>query len=117
MAKEYQSVGLLVGEFMWTFRMSMGDFSAIGAQKTLSKIESRIFWLMWLMITIMTCIIFLNFVVAEACASYAKVKEYLSPVIEREKAVLINESEEMTMNCMRNKKKYPKYIIVRGTEN
>ena len=30
-AKEYQSVGLLVGEFMWTFRMSMGDFSAIGA--------------------------------------------------------------------------------------
>jgi hypothetical protein len=30
-ASEYQAVGLLVGEFMWTFRMSMGDFSAIGA--------------------------------------------------------------------------------------
>lgn len=25
-AKEYMSVGLLVGEFMWTFRISMGDF-------------------------------------------------------------------------------------------
>lgn len=116
-AKEYQSVGLLVGEFMWTFRMSMGDFSAIGAQKTLTKIESKIFWLLWLITVIMTCIIFLNFVVAEACASYSKVKEYLGPVIEREKAVLISESEEMQMNCMRNKIKYPKYLIVRETEN
>ena len=39
-AKEYKSVGMLVGEFMWTFRISMGDFSAIGATNSLSKIES-----------------------------------------------------------------------------
>jgi hypothetical protein len=116
-ASEYKAVGLMVGEFMWTFRMSMGDFSAIGAQKTLSEIESKIFWFLWLITTIMTCIIFLNFVVAEACASYAKVKEYLFSVIEREKAVLISECEQMTMNCMRNKMKYPKYLIVRETEN
>lgn len=95
----------------------MGDFSAIGAQKTLSVIESKIFWLLWLTTTIMTCIIFLNFVVAEACAIYSKVKEYLGPVIQREKAVLISESEEMQMNCARNKTKYPKYLIVRETEN
>ena len=76
-AKEYKSVGLLFGEFMWTFRMSMGDFSAIGASKTLEPIEGRIFWFLWLATTILTCIIFLNFVVAEACASYAKVKDYL----------------------------------------
>ena len=61
--------------------------------------------------------IFLNFVVAEVCASYAKVKEYLLPVIEREKAVLINESEEMTMESMRHNRNYPKYIIVRQTES
>jgi len=97
--------------------MSMGDFSAIGAQKTLNAVESKIFWLLWLVTSIMTCIIFLNFVVAEACASYARVKEYLGAVIQREKAVLIAESEEMSMNCMRNKTKYPKYLIVRKLEN
>ena len=39
-AKEYHAVGLLVGEFMWTFRISMGDFSAIAASKNLSPVES-----------------------------------------------------------------------------
>lgn len=39
-AKEYHAVGLLVGEFMWTFRISMGDFSAIDASKKLSPVES-----------------------------------------------------------------------------
>jgi hypothetical protein len=28
---EYKSIGLLAGEFIWTFRISMGDFSAIAA--------------------------------------------------------------------------------------
>ena len=80
-AKEYKSVGLLVGEFMWTFRISMGDFSAIAASKELSKIEGQIFWILWFITTLMTCIIFLNFVVAEAMGSYEKVKEYLESVI------------------------------------
>ena len=80
-AKEYKAVGLLVGEFMWTFRISMGDFSAIGATKSLSVGESQIFWVIWFITALMTCIIFLNFVVAEAMGSYEKVKAYLEPVI------------------------------------
>ena len=80
-AKEYKSVGLLVGEFMWTFRISMGDFSAIAATKGLSQTETQIFWVIWFMTALMTCIIFLNFVVAEAMGSYEKVKEYLESVI------------------------------------
>lgn len=36
---EYSSIGLHPGEFIWTFRSSMGDFSAINAAK---KIESKI---------------------------------------------------------------------------
>ena len=79
-AKEYKSVGLLVGEFMWTFRISMGDFSAIAATKGLSSIETKIFWVIWLITAMMTCIIFLNFVVAEACASYGRIKESLEQV-------------------------------------
>ena len=80
-AKEYKSIGLLVGEFLWTFRISMGDFSAIAASKDLSRAETQIFWVCWFMTTLMTCIIFLNFVVAEAMGSYEKVKEYLESVI------------------------------------
>lgn len=70
-----------MGEFMWTFRISMGDFSAISATKGLSPIETRIFWVIWFITALMTCIIFLNFVVAEAMCSYEKVKEYLDSVI------------------------------------
>jgi hypothetical protein len=73
-AVEYKSVGLHFGEFLWTFRMSLGDFSAIGAIQTLSQIDNKIFWVMWIWTVIVTCIVFLNFVVCEACASYAKVK-------------------------------------------
>jgi hypothetical protein len=80
-AKEYKSVGLLVGEFLWTFRISMGDFSAIAATSDLTKTESQIFWVIWFVTALMTCIIFLNFVVAEAMGSYEKVKEYLESVI------------------------------------
>jgi hypothetical protein len=114
---EYQSVGLLAGEFLWTFRLSMGDFAAIEAQGTLEKRESQIFWIMWVITVVLTCIIFLNFVVAEACASYMRVKEYLLPIIEREKALLISESEEMTLRRFKNKEKYPKFLIVRETES
>jgi len=42
----------------------------------------QIFWLMWMMTVIVTCIIFLNFVVAEACASYSKVVESLESIIQ-----------------------------------
>ena len=116
-AKEYKAVGLMIGEFMWTFRISMGDFSAIAATKTLTKIESRIFWVVWFISALMTCIIFLNFVVAEAMGSYEKVKEYLESVIQRERAVLISESESMMLNKFKKQDTYPKFLIVRETEN
>lgn len=96
-ATEYQAVGLHIGEFLWTFRLSLGDFSAVGATGDLSKIEMQVFWVMWMMTVIVTCIIFLNFVVAEACASYSKVVEALESIIMQAQAVLIAESEEMTL--------------------
>ena len=113
---EYKSVGLLAGEFLWTFRLSMGDFAAIDAQSSLNKHESRIFWVFWVLTLVLTCIIFLNFVVAEACASYMRVKDYLLPIIEREKSVLLTECEQMTLKRFKNKEKYPKFLIVRETE-
>jgi hypothetical protein len=77
-AKEYNALGLHMGEFMWTLRLSIGDGSIIGASKLLgTKTENRIFWLLWILITIITSVIFLNFIVAEASASYTKVTETL----------------------------------------
>ena len=80
---------------MWTLRLSMGDFSAIGPSSGLAKAENWIFWILWLMIVIVTCIIFLNFIVAEASASYTKVVEALEEFILVEKAALIFEAEAM----------------------
>jgi hypothetical protein len=77
-AKEYKALGLHIGEFMWTLRLSLGDGSAIEAAKKLeTPAEHRVFWIMWLIVTIVTCVIFLNFIVAEASASYVKVTETL----------------------------------------
>jgi len=43
----------------------------------------------------MTCIIFLNFIIAEASASYAKVTETQVQIIEKDKCALLRECEEM----------------------
>jgi hypothetical protein len=100
---EYDAIGLHAGEFLWTLRLSMGDFSAIDASTELSKPENILFWIVWVMTVIITCIVFLNFIVAEASASYSKVVETLESVIQKEKAALINESEEMKLNSHKTK--------------
>ena len=94
-AKEYQALGLHLGEFIWTLRLSMGDGAAIKASKLLDEEENQIFWMMWLLTTIVTSVVFLNFIVAEASASYTKVTEILEQVIWQEQASLILEAEDM----------------------
>jgi hypothetical protein len=112
-AKEYFAVGIHIAEFIWTLRVSLGDFAAIEASRGLPKAENYMFWISWYIIVIVTCVIFLNFIVAEASASYAKVTETLVPIMWREKAALIAECEDMTMNRFKNHYKFPKFLIVR----
>ena len=76
-AKEYRAIGLTIGEILWTLRLSLGDGAAITASKLLDTWENDIFWILWIIVTIVTSIIFLNFIVAEASASYVKVTEIL----------------------------------------
>jgi hypothetical protein len=57
--------------------MSIGDNSLIEAAKKLGAAENRLFWILWLLGVVITSIIFLNFIVAEASGSYAKVTETL----------------------------------------
>jgi len=54
-----------------------------------------IFWIIWLIICGVTSVVFLNFIIAEASASYSKVSENIERILVLEKVNLINESEEM----------------------
>ena len=79
---EYDKIGLFFGNFIQTIRLSMGDFAAIDAANTLSKNENYVFWIVWFVTVVVTCIIFLNFIVAEASASYSTVSEQLQDFIQ-----------------------------------
>ena len=81
---------------MTSLRVSIGDFSCIGSSTTLTVAENWIFWIIWLLAVIITNVVFLNFIVAEASASYAKVTETLEAIIQREKAAMIGEAQSMS---------------------
>ena len=72
----------------------------------------------WLVIVVMTCIVFLNFIIAEVSSSYGNVKEDLNGLIQRERATLIKESEDMLPKMKKSDMKlFPKYLISREIDN
>lgn len=93
--KEYYDIGIWFGSIFWTMRISFGDFNIVDAAAFLSEFDSMIFQFCFCLCVYMTCILLLNFIVAEASASYSVVTNTLNSVIWKEKAALINESEEM----------------------
>lgn len=111
---EYQYIGLHFGTIFSTMRISIGDFSAIDDSVDLEKAENYMFWIIWLFVMGATCIVFLNFIVAEASASYANVTEIIEETIFQERAGLIAEADGMSMQVTR--KKYPKYLITRDID-
>lgn len=78
---EYLNVGLYFGEIMYTFRASIGDNAIIDSSPYLDRYENWTFWFMWFLTVFITCIVFLNFIIAEASASYSRVMESLVAVI------------------------------------
>ena len=60
-----------------------------------------------------TCIIFLNFIIAETSASYETVKSKLEAMIYKEKASLISEAETMVFQRFKDNKRFPKYVVIR----
>jgi hypothetical protein len=109
---EYENVGLYLGNILTVLRMSMGDFGFDSAY-LLSSTENIIYWFVWAIIVVVTCIIFLNFIIAEASASYEKVASDLEAYIMKEKALLIQEAELMMPAALKNIDKFPTYLIVR----
>ena len=70
----------------------MGDFD-FDPSLYLSPQENILYWFIWLCVVIMTCIIFLNFIIAEASNSYQNVKDNLTALVNKERASLIAEAE------------------------
>ena len=75
------------------------------------------YWFAFVLIVLITCIVFLNFIIAEASASYENVQEKLDAYILSEKASLIEEAELMLFDSCKNRERFPKYIIIREMED
>ena len=93
--------------------MSLGDFD-FGAALLMDHEVNILFWFTWVIVAFITCIIFLNFIIAEASASYERVSGKLGQYLHFSKVSLINESEDMMpMEWKQNPKYFPKYLIIR----
>lgn len=114
--EEYARLGVFVGSFFSVLRTSLGDFD-FGASEYLTDEEDYMFWFIWFLIVIMTCIVFLNFIIAEASASYEKIKSRLDAEIFKAKTDLICEAEMMTFSRFKSKEMLPKYIIIRHVDS
>ena len=92
--------------------MALGDFD-FGASFYLPNDENILYWLIWLLVVIITCIIFLNFIIAEASASYQKVKDNLQGLVNKERGSMIAEAESMYIKELKNPIRFPKYLVIR----
>ena len=83
----------------------------------MSHQENWTFFIIWFLVVVILCIIFLNFIIAEASASYAKVVENLDALKNKEKASLISEAESMIPDRFKNPDMLPKFIVIRQEDN
>jgi hypothetical protein len=116
--QEYAGMHQLLANFIDTLKASMGDFgSLVNASIDLNNEDNILFWICLVLVLTVTCIIFLNFIIAEASASYEKVAGELPSYIMKQKATLIAESEELIPEWMKSQNSFPKYIIIREVDN
>jgi len=99
--REYYVVGLFWGNIFQTMRASMGDYEFEGANK-LDDILNRVYWAFWTILVTIMCIVFLNFIICEASASYEKVKTNLEAEVAKERANLVCEADSMIFASFKN---------------
>jgi len=91
---EYKNIGLFWGNLMYVFRTSVGDFD-FEASTYLTSAENWLFYLCWILVSVLTMIIFLNFIISEIGGIYNDVYERKEMLVQKEKSALIKESESM----------------------
>jgi|TARA_B110000285_G_C14647842_1_gene390510 hypothetical protein len=110
---EYRYLPYFLSNFLTVTRISLGDFD-FSAPTLLDPFHNVVFWIVWYLITIMTCVVFLNFIIAEVSSSYESVKSDINGLIMKERALLIKESEDMMRQSeKKNPQLFPKYLIMR----
>lgn len=114
---EYAKIGKFVGNFIDIMRISMGDFGVIGAVQYLEIQETILFWIVWFLAVFVNCIIFLNFIVAEAGNSYNEVQENLTNIIVMQKASQVAEAQEIIPSFLVHQNNFPKFLVVRKVES
>lgn len=92
--QEYKYLPPFLRQSISVIRMSLADFD-FGESGYLDPFENILFWMTWILILLLTCIVFLNFIIAEVSASYNKVTLSLHGLFLQERAQLIKESEDM----------------------
>jgi len=107
-------VGQFAGNIFSVMKVSLGDFGLIGPTIFMKDEDNMVFWVLWFLTLIMTNIIFLNFIVAEASASYANVSEQLDSYIQLQMADLVSEAESLVPNAIKTESKFPKFIATRS---
>jgi len=112
---EYKYLSRFLANIVTVIRMSIGD-NDFSATVLMDQSSNRVFWSLWFVIAFTMCIVFLNFIIAEASASYAKVSSRIKQVLLYQKVTLINESEEMMFNILRTPERFPKFYISREPE-
>ena len=92
--KIYESLPKIIGNMVAVVRMSLGD-NEFNSIVYLGHTEQLLFWVVWLFIAYFNCIIFLNFIIAEASVSYERVMSNIENNLRLQRISLICESEEM----------------------
>ena len=114
---EYKHLPRWLRQWVAVLRISLGDFD-FSESTDLNPFENYMFWFTWLILVTITCIIFLNFIIAEVSASYDTVKCKVQGLIEQDRAQLIKESEDMlTPNQKKDPLKFPRYLVRREVED
>ena len=91
---EYHYIGAFLGNWINTLKMAFADFNLSVIEQTdpLFELDTQthyLYWFIWFICVIFSALILLNFIIAEVCNSYSKVKDNLEALIYKERATLI----------------------------
>ena len=82
----------------------------------MSPAEESLLWITWFIIFLFLCIIGLNFIIAEISHIYEEIRPEVDRMVVRERAELIQETEEMMLEMMKDDKMFPKSLVSREVD-
>ena len=114
---EYKLLNPFISNLLNCLRISVGDFDFTMMEK-LQDDEQIVFWVLWLLVFLGGCLIFLNFIIAEVSASYEKVKEDIDALTYKERAKMVREAEDFVSDArkLEDTQSFPKYFVIREME-